>query len=863
MTGLYRLLLRLYPTGFRREYGDAMTALFVERAAAAGRVGRVVLLAGAAVDTLVNAVPLHIEILAQDLRYTARTLRRTPGFALTAIVVTALAVGANTAAFSVADFVLVRPLSTFPEPSALVRLCAGPRTGPTGWGCMNQLSPADYRDLRDQTSSFTALGAFLRQAVNLVDDGEPVRVAAAAVTADVLPLLGVPPLLGTWPDADAGTTSVRTAVLSYGLWQSRFGGDPDVVGGVVNLDGAPHTVVAVMPPTFHFPSRDAQLWTPLNFVPEDFENRNNNYLEAVGRLAEGVTFERARADLDVAVDRLAQAYPETNEDFGVSFFQMHDEFSPRYRVMLQALVGAALCILLLACANLANLLLARAGARERELAVRTALGAGRERLARQMITESATLAAVGGAAGVLVAVAIFPLVSLLVPATLPIGTTPQLNLRMLGLAGLFTALTGLGFGLVPALRAGGRASFDVLRGGRVTLGGRRLRAVLVAIEVAVCVVLLVASGLLLRAMLRVQSVETGFQVEGALTLNTVLPKPEYFSSQKREQFYQAVLADVRRLPGVQAAGYSSGLPMVFTGGVTRVTLPGQDVRRDDSYTVSRRYITPQYLAALGVPLLAGRDLEDADQTRGRVAVVSKSFAERYWPDQDPLGQAFVFQDSTRTVVGVVADIVVRGLERTSEPQMYLPSSHFGDSPLPGHDAKALVIRTNGRPYDLVPAVRDIVRRVDPDQPISDVMTLAELVSIQTADRRAQVRILAALALVALLLAGIGIHGLLAYTVAQQRHDIAVRLALGAQPARIARTVLRTGMSIVLLGVAPGLVAAVAAAGSLRTLLFGVPAVDPVTITIVLGVCIAMSVTGAWLPARRAMRVSPLSVMRAE
>ena len=862
MTRVYRLLLWLYPAGFRREYGAEMTALFAERAAAVGSAGRVALLLEAALDVVTNALPLHLELLRQDLRYTARTVRRAPGFALTVVLITALAVGANTAAFSVADFVLVRPLSTFPQPESLVRVCAGPRTGATGWGCMNQLSPADYRDLRDQTSSFRALGAFLRQSVNLVDDDGPLRVAAASVTAEVLPLLGVRPLLGRWPSADAGVTSGRTAVLSYGLWQSRFGGEPAVIGRVVNLDGAPHVVVAVMPPTFHFPSREAQLWTPLNFLPEDFDDRGNNYLEAVGRLADGVTFEQARADLHVVADRLAQAYPETNENFGVSFFQMHDDFSPRYRIMLRALCGAALCILLLACANLANLVLARAGARERELAVRTALGAGRERLVRQMVTESIALAVVGGVAGVLVAIAVFPLLSLLVPATLPIGSAPQLNLRVLGLALLFTALTGLGFGIVPALRAARRAVFDVLRGARGHAGGRRIRSALVAVEVAACVVLLVASGLLLRAMLRVQSVDAGFRVEGALTLNTVLPKPEYFSSEKREQFYQAVLTQVRALPGVEAAGYTSGLPMVFTGGIARVTLPGEEVRADGNYNVSRRYITPQYLTALGVPLIAGRDLEDADQTR-RVAVVSQSFAERYWPGEDPLGKSFLFQDSTRVVVGVAGDVVVRGLERTSEPQMYLPSSHFGDSPLAFHDAKTLVIRTSGAPYDLLPAVRDIVRRVDPDQPISDVMTLSELLAIQTADRRAQVRVLAALAFVALLLAGVGIHGLLAYTVAQRRHDIAVRLALGAEPARIARLVVRDGMTLVLLGVVPGLFIALAAAGSLRALLFGVSTVDPPTLLVTLAICLAMSITGASLPALRAVRVNPMSVMRGE
>jgi predicted permease len=858
MTKLYAFLLRLYPTGFRREYGEAMTELFAERVAATNGLGGVVLLVNGAVDVVANALPLHVEILMQDLRYTARTLRRAPGFAFTVIVVTALAVGANTAAFSVADFVLIRPLS-FPDPESLVRLCAGPRTGSAGWGCNNQLSPADYRDLKEQTTgSFQALGAFSRDAVNLVDGGDPQRVASAEVTAEVFPLLGVHPALGRWAGGDNAVVDAATVLLSDGLWQSRFGADPRVLGRVIQLDGSPYTVVGVMPPGFHFPSRDAQLWIPLRLVEDDYVDRGNNYLESVGRLADGVTFEQARADLDAAVARWAVDYPDAP---GVSFFRMRDEFSPRYRLMLQALCGAGLCILLLASANLANLLLVRAGARERELAVRATLGAGRERLARQMITESITLALIGGVAGLLVALTIFPLLALMVPGTLPIGTVPQLNLRVLAFAMMFTALIGLGFGMVPAVRAGGRRSFDVLRGGRS--GGRRKRYgwTLVAIEVAISVILLVSSGLLMRAILRVQSVEAGFRADGVLTMRTVLPKPEYASAEKRERFYQEVQFAVRRLPGVESAAWTSGLPMVMTGGITRVVLPGQEVRQDGEYSVSRRYVTPQFFSTLGIPLIAGRDLEDADGQGARVAVVSRSFADRYWPRQDPLGRTFLFQNEPRTVVGVVGDIRVRGLERSSEPQMYVPSMHVNDSFLTIYDPKDLVIRASGPLTTLLPAVRDIIRRVDPDQPISDVMTLADLLAQQTAPRRAQVRVLAALAALALLLAGLGIHGLLAYTVAQQRHDIAVRLALGAAPARMARRVVRDAMMIMLIGIIPGLLLALAAASSMRAMLFGVPPLDPATFALAVAVCAIMAITGAWLPARRAVRISPMSVMR--
>ena len=652
-------------------------------------------------------------------------------------------------------------------------------------------------------------------------------------------------------------------VLSYGLWQTRFARDPGVLGKTLLLDGTPYVVIGVMPQTFFFPTREAQLWTPLRLVEEDYLNRNNSYLEAVGRLANGVTFEEARADLDVVVARLARDYPDTNEETGVSFFRMRDNFSPRFRVMLQALCGASLCVLILACANLGNLLLARAGARERELAVRSALGAGKERLVRQLATESVVLAVLGGAAGVLVAVVAFPLLTLMVPWSLPIASQPTLNLRVLGLAALFTALTALGFGLVPAIRTGRRAAMTVLRG---RSGGRkkRYRSVLVGIEVAASVVLLVSAGLLIRAMLRVQAVDPGFRTEQTLTLRTVLQKPKYDSAYTREQFYQRVLTEVRRLPGVQSAAYTSGIPMVMWGGIGRVITPGQEVQRDGDYLVSRRYVTPQYFSALGVPLLKGRDLEEADAAgQRRVAVVSESFVKRYWPNEDAIGKGFLFQDSLATVVGVVGDLKVRGLERASEPQMYFPTTLAPAGALTFYDPKDLVIRASGSPLDLLPAVRAIIGSVDPEQPISDVMTLSDVLEQQTAPRAAQVRILFALAALALLLAGLGIYGLLAYTVTQQRQEIGVRLALGAEPGRIARAILWSGMVVVLVGMLPGLAVAFAAGRSMSSLLFGVAPADPATMLAAAGLCIVMSVSGALVPALRAVRVSPLSVMRAE
>jgi putative ABC transport system permease protein len=864
---LYRVLLSLFPASFRGEYGEEMRSLFATRSAGAGGLARLGLIVEAVVDVVGNALAAHWEMLLQDLRYTVRSLGHARGFAIAAVAVTAVGVGANTAAFSVADFVLLRELP-FREPQALVRLCEGPRTG-GGWGCNNELSPANFRDFASMSSSFEALGVFGRDAVNLVGGGEPQRLEIAAVSSEVLPLLGVAPLLGrVFDPANGAAADAQGVVLGYGLFRSRFGGDPGVLGRSVSLNGAPYEVIGVMPPGFHFPSREVQLWTLLVLREEDFADRQNTYLQGVGRLARGVSFERARADLWAIVERLAREHPETNAETGISFFRLRDEMAPRYRFMLLALCGASLCILLLTCANLANLLLARAAARERELAVRAALGAGRERLVRQMITESMTLALAGGVAGVVLAVLGVPLLARLVPSTLPVAAQPGVDGRALALGLAFTVVTGLGFGLLPALRAGGRSGLVALREGARAGGGRkqRLRSALVAVEVALSVVLLVSSGLLLRAVWRVQAVDPGFVPQGVVTMRTALPTPKYDLPERRAAFYGRVLGAVRGLPGVESAAYVSGLPMVMTGGIWLPVVPGDEEahrhRRTDG--VSVRFVSPQYFDTLGIPIRAGRDVADGD-TAGttQVAVVSESFVARYWSGESALGRTFVLRDQPRTVVGVVGDIKVRGLERTNEPQVYLPIGQMPAGPLGIYDAKDLAIRGSGSTAPLVAAVREIVQAADPEQPVSDVRTMEEVVAGETMARRAQLRVLVALASIALLLSGIGIYGLLAYTVAQRSREIGVRLALGAAPAGVARMIVWQGMGLALLGVAPGVLAAYAAARWMRALLFGVEPADPATILVTVALVLLVTLAGSLVPALRAVRVDPMLALKAE
>jgi putative ABC transport system permease protein len=436
---------------------------------------------------------------------------------------------------------------------------------------------------------------------------------------------------------------------------------------------------------------------------------------------------------------------------------------------------------------------------------------------------------------------------------------------VLAVAALFTGLTGLGFGLFPALRAG-HTGFAALREGTRAGGGRkqRVRAALVAVEVTMSVILLITSGLMIRAVWRVQAIDPGFAPQRVLTLRTALPRPKYDSPVRRGEYYERVLTRVRALPGVQSAAFISGLPLVMTGLITGVEVPGHEVRGRRNDGVSHRWVTPQYFKTMGIPLRRGRDVEDSD-TRDRTwsAVVSASFAERYWPAQDPIGKTFRHRDQTRTVVGVVGDVRIRGLERTSEPQIYLPAPQITEDFPSILDPKDLVIRHGGQGDALVAAVRQIVREVDPEQPISDVRPMEEVLAGDTATRRAQLQVLGVLAAVAVLLSAVGIYGLLAYTVAQRSQEIGVRLALGADPARVGRMILADGMRMAVIGIVPGVLGAYAAARAMSALLFGVAPGDPATFATAVGLALLMTFAGSLVPALRAVRVSPMSVLRAE
>ena len=560
----YRLLLRLYPSSFRGTYGEELTTVFEERARHSSRAGRAL---AAVADVVPNAIAAHWDLLIQDLRYAIRSLFRAPGFAITAILVAALGVGANTTAFSLADFVLVRPLP-FPEPDRLLKLW---EKNPAG---RNVVSPANFRDWKEQSRSFEAMAAYTVRPANLVGMGDPRQLDLIRATADVLPIVGVTPLIGRHFTAEEAANGAPL-MLSYALWQSQFGGTSDVVGRVVRLDGVPHTVIGVMPSTFQFPRRGVEAWSPLVLGAEDMEDRTDTYLEVVGRLRKGVTVEQARKELELIASRLERQYPRENKDLSVHVWRLRDEVGQSARMLVLALCGAALCILLLSCANLASLFLVRGASRARELAVRSALGAGRERLVRQLVTESFLIALLGGIAGVAFAAGCVPLLARLVPATLPLAEYPSIDLRVLGVAAAFMVLTGLAFGVLPAVRSGGANALEALRADARS-GGRtqRLRSALVIVEIVASVVLLISSGLLIRAVWNIQKTKPGFRAENVVTMRTALPLPKYDPVARRAQFYEQVLDGVRALPGVESAAYVTGLPMQMRGGIWPATMPG-------------------------------------------------------------------------------------------------------------------------------------------------------------------------------------------------------------------------------------------------------------------------------------------------
>jgi predicted permease len=862
---MYNALLHLYPKSFRGEYESEMRALFARRLRDASGFGLIALWLETFFEVLLNAAQVHLDILRQDLRYFGRMLRQSPGYALTVVGIAGLGIGATTAAFSITDHVLLRPLP-FPDADRLVTVYEK-----ESHYSRLELSPPNYRDWKAQSKSFEAFGAYSSLSANLAGEGVPERLTGSVVTAEVLPLIGIKPVIGRWfTEEEDRHGAAGTVIVSYSLWQARFGGNASVLGKKVILDDEPCTVIGVMPAGFAFPSRQDDVWLPMRFFGmygEGFEDqdRTNTFLVGVAKLRRGVSLAQANTELGFIGAQTARQYPKELKDVSANAFDLHAQVPAQSKTLLMALLGASLCVLLIACTNLANLLLARALARRKELAVRSAMGAGRERLVRQLLTESLLLATAGGALGMLIAVTATPLFAALVPTYLPVAALPSADWRILSFGALATILTGLAFGVLPALRA--TAGGDLREGSRSGVGGKkeRLRGTLVVAEIAASVVLLVTSGLLIRAMMRIQGIDPGFRAEGVLTLHTPVTGPRYSKTVPRVAFYKRVLDEVRALPGVESAAYITSLPMVWRGGIWAITVNGQQPADASSQKASMRFVTPDFYKTLGIPLLQGRDVAESDiLTTPLVAVVSQAFAARYWPGDNPLGKHFVAGPQDLTVIGVVGDIRVRGLERYSEPQMYLAYQQVKDDWFPPYVPQDLAIRTSqSDPLQFAPAVRRIIAAAEPQLPVTNVRPLTEIVAGETASRKAQLIVLGGFAGIAFLLAAIGIHGLLSYTVSNRTQEIGVRMALGATRGNILQLIVSDAFLLAIIGILLGAAVAYASGLGLQSLLAGLKPNDIDAFSAGILLSLVMTVAGSFLPAMRAIRVDPATALRSE
>jgi putative ABC transport system permease protein len=862
----YRAVLRLYPRSFRSEYGSEILTVIADRRAIAGGAGaRAGLALEITMDTLSNAARIHLDILRQDLRYTLRTLRRSPAFSVTAVMLTALGIGATTAAFAIADHVLVRPLP-FREPDRLIRFQGSDRER-GGW---NDLSPGNFQDLAARSTAIEAAAAYTGRSANLVGHGAPVRLEGQAATGNLFEVLGVGAAIGrTFTAEDQHDGAPDVMVISYGTWRTHFAGDPSILGRTLQLNGRPHQVIGVMPEGFMFPNRRTEFWSVLRLSPETLTDRGDTYLFTVARLRPGRTMQQADAELDAICADLERQFPADNERLVARTDTLRGFLTtPAQQTLLAGMAAAAVCLLLIATTNLASLLLSRGLSRVREIAVRAAIGAGRERLVRQMMTESIVIAAIGGLLGIAIAAAAVPLLTQLVPTSLPLTEVPSIDGRFLALAASMTTLTVIAFGVLPARRAAAGVDPAALRESARVGSSRRtetLRSGLVAAQVALSVVLLVSVGLLGRALWRVAQTETGFRASGVLTMRTALPWPAYAEVARRESFFQRVRGDVRALPGVRNAAFITGLPMTMPGGIWGAVPEAPLVALSDPLGTSARFVTPGFFDTMSIPLKEGRDIAAADaRDAPPVAVVSESFVRQAWPGSGGVGRRFtsvVYRDRVFTIVGVVGDIRVRGLEQRSEPQVYFSSQQMPDDAFVNYPPKELVVRADVAPASLLPAIRDIVRRADPEQPISNVRLLEEIVDEQIAPRAVQARVLGGFAAVAMLLASVGLYGLLAFSVSRRVREIGLRMALGATPQSMIGLVLKRGMLLALAGIAIGVAAAYGAGRWLEALLAGISPHDPAVFAFAIGIALLLAVAGTLLPAIRASRISPLEAAR--
>ena len=797
--------------------------------------------------------------LWQDLRYGFRTMLRNPGVTAVAVIALALGIGANTAIFSVVNAALLRPLP-FEEPDRLVAIFE--TFLPSGQGTV---SVPDLKDWREQNQAFDHIEVYWAESFNLLGGESPERIPGASVSAGFFKMLGVKASFGrTFLEGEDQPESSRVAVLSHGLWQRSFAGDLNLIGKTIKLNGESFTVVGIMPPGFRFPTPQIQAWAPLILRGGPAANRGSHYLSAVGRLKPGVTVEQAQAQMDSIARRLEKQYPGSNTGRGVKLIPLQEQLVQNIRPALYVLLGAVGFLLLIACANVANLLLARAAARQREIAIRTSLGAGRWRLVRQLLTESLLLAVVGGVLGVLVALWGVDVLASLAPDNLPQISRIRVDGWVLGFTIAVSMLTGLVFGLAPAFKASRPDFTQVLKvsaSSRLRLSASRF---LVVAEIGMALVLLIGAGLLIKSFMRLNQVDPGFRPQHVLTMKINLPKAKYSTPQSAVGFYRQVLERVGGLPGVEAAGMVTFLPLQDWGLNGDFSIEGRPPFPPNQQPLAEyREVSPDYFRALGIPLLKGRYFTGQDVAGAPPGVIiNQRMARRFWPNEDPIGQRLRFHGPEGIpIVGVVGNVKQSGLDGSTRFEIYVP---YSQSPwLPFNLGMSLVVRTASDPSALTAAVRHEILGVDPEQPVYRVKTMEKVIADSVAPRRFYMLLLGAFAGVAMALAAIGIYGVMFYAVRQRTQEIGIRMALGAQQRDVLQMVVGEGLLLAVAGVGAGLAAASALTRVLASFLFGVSARDLPTFAAISVLLIGVATVACYLPARRAAKVDPMVALRYE
>jgi putative ABC transport system permease protein len=901
---IYRALLCLYPSDFRRRFGPDMVDFFRDRRRAAqetdGTLGAARVWVHAIAD-VVTVAPLEridavrrsvagarrtspttipidsrnedmMSTLANDLRYALRGMITKRAFSAVVLSTLALGIGANVAIFSVVNGVLLRPLP-YQDADRIVQI---DHTEP-----YSTVSEGEFVDYRDGTKRFERMAAFSQGPATLTDDRDPERVMVGRVSDGFFSILRVPPVIGRTftPEEDRRHGfPQRAAVLSHGLWARRFGSDSSVVGKEIRLNGVNVTVVGVMPERFAYPGTDISMWMPLRLNYDTLWTRNNHYLHLVARLQPGVSVAAANSDLNTLAKQFVRDYPnvyDQTKPLVVAATPLPEKLLGRTRPYLLALLGAVGFVLLIACVNVANLLLARGEARRKELAIRTALGASRGRLARQVLTESAVYAVVGGMLGVGLAWWGQQLLRAAAPASIPRLDEVSLGGSVLVFALLVTTVTGVLFGVIPALRGSRGDTIRSLREGGKTssqFGIGRARGVLVVSEVALAVVLLTGAGLMVRSLWKLQAIELGFDPARVLTMSVSFPEPRATlndpSGPQRviAQFYRDVMSRVQTLPGVSSAGAIQDLPIADSYSMWSILIDGSPMKSvSEAPAAMPQQVTPGYFRAMRIPVIRGREFTESDRDDAAlVAIVNETAAKKLWPGKSALGGTIKMLNSTApwaTVVGVVKDVRSAGYQQDVEPAMYFPHAQSGRSAYYTPSAMSLVIRTSGDPAALTTPVRDIVRQLSATTPVSRVQTMEDVVASSVASRRFSTVLLAGFALLALVLSGIGIYGVIAYDVSQRTYEIGLRMALGARGGQVAGMMLGRGVRLVAIGLAIGVLGSLAVTGVLQSLLVGVHRMDPITIAGVVAILGVVAASAAYLPARRASAVDPMVALR--